>query len=218
MPRAYRPGFQRNCKKLDRPAIWWYQNSFSPARKDKMESDTQKRIILDSGQIASALKRISDEIIATHPQKKQLALVGIRTGGAFLAQRLQALLEEVTGNKIPTGIIDITLYRDDWTLMAPKPIVGKTDLNFLIDDMEIVLVDDVLFTGRTVRAALDALIDFGRPAKIELAVLADRGHRELPICANYVGLAVETSLDERVNVFPSELDVSDEVIIEGTSK
>jgi pyrimidine operon attenuation protein/uracil phosphoribosyltransferase len=116
---------------------------------------------------------------------------------------------------VPTGIIDITLYRDDWTLIANKPIVGKTDLNFKIDNMEIVLVDDVLFTGRTVRAALDALIDFGRPARIELAVLADRGHRELPICANYTGLTIETSLEERVNVYLTELELPDNVVVEG---
>jgi pyrimidine operon attenuation protein/uracil phosphoribosyltransferase len=180
-----------------------------------MESNTMHKVIMDSRQIASALSRMSEEIIASHPRKNRLRLVGIRTGGAFLAQRLQRLLEKAMGTQIPTGIIDITLYRDDWTLIAPKPIVGKTDLNFQIDDMDIVLVDDVLFTGRTVRAAMDAIMDFGRPARIELAVLADRGHRELPICANYIGLAIETSLKERVNVYLTELELPDELVVEG---
>lgn len=180
-----------------------------------MKSNAPQKTIMESAQVTSALLRISEEIIAAHPIKNRLALVGIRTGGAFLARRLQTMLEKKMEIPVPTGIIDITLYRDDWTMIANKPIVGKTDLSFQIDHMEIVLVDDVLFTGRTVRAAMDALMDFGRPARIELAVLADRGHRELPICANYTGITIETSLEERVNVYLTELELPDKVVVEG---
>ncbi|MBW1708638.1 MAG: bifunctional pyr operon transcriptional regulator/uracil phosphoribosyltransferase PyrR [Deltaproteobacteria bacterium] len=175
---------------------------------------TSKRTLMDAQQIAAALERMAREILASHAEVGKLCLVGIRTGGAFLAQRLQSLLEKESGYSIPTGIIDITLYRDDWTLIAAKPIVGKTALNFSIDDKHIILVDDVLFTGRTVRAALDALIDFGRPAKIELAVLVDRGQRELPICANYTGMTLQIGPQERINVYLSELEYQDEVAVE----
>jgi len=171
---------------------------------------------MDSGQVASALDRIAADILsANNSEVEDLVLVGIRTGGAFLSQRLSRILSEKSGFKVPNGVIDITLYRDDWTKISAKPIVGKTELNFSIDDKRVVLVDDVLFTGRTVRAAMDALIDFGRPAKIELAVLADRGHRELPICANYTGLTITTALSERVNVYFSEVGHQDEVAVEG---
>lgn len=174
-----------------------------------------RKTVLDAKGVESALADMADEIISAAPKPEDLVLVGIRTGGVFLARRLQALLEEKTGRVIPTGVIDINLYRDDWTRVAVKPIVGKTELSFSIDDKRLVLVDDVLFTGRTVRAAMDALMDFGRPAKIELAVLADRGRRELPICANYTGLSVETSPEQRINVYFSEMGKEDMVVIEG---
>lgn len=173
-----------------------------------------RKNILDADGVAVAMVRIAEEIIEVNPKVQNLVLVGIRTGGAYLAQRLQSLLEEKTQSKIPTGVIDINLYRDDWTRAASKPVVGKTELNFSIDDKRLVLVDDVLFTGRTVRAAMDALTDFGRPASIELAVLADRGHRELPICADFKGLIVETTLEERVNVYLSDLGAVDSVAVE----
>lgn len=179
-----------------------------------MMSLSSKRTILNAEGVSAALLRMAREILAAVPQVETLALVGIRTGGAYLAHRLQALLSELAGREIPTGVIDINLYRDDWTRVAPTPIVGQTELDFSIGNKHIVLVDDVLFTGRTVRAAMDALIDFGRPAKIELAVLADRGHRELPICANYTGVTVETRPEERVNVYLSELGPVDEVAVE----
>jgi len=172
-----------------------------------------KKTVLDAQGVQEALTRMA-EAIAAGPADNDLVLVGIRTGGAFLAQRLRKILEERLGRGIPLGVLDINLYRDDWTRAAPKPVVGKTELNFSINDKRIVLVDDVLFTGRTVRAALDALMDFGRPARIELAILVDRGHRELPICADYTGLSVETAREERVNVYFSELDQKDEVAIE----
>lgn len=179
-----------------------------------MSPSIQKKTVMNAEQVASALNRIAQETLAAHSNVENLALVGIRTGGAYLARRLQKLLSKKSGHEIPTGIIDITLYRDDWTLIAAKPIVGKTELDFSIDDKEIILVDDVLFTGRTVRAAMDALIDFGRPAKIELAVLADRGQRELPICPNYTGLTLQIGHQERVNVYLSELGHEDEVAVE----
>ena len=183
-----------------------------------MGASTEKRTVLDADGVAAALTHMADRIVDPSKKMENLGLVGIRTGGAFLAKRLQRLLEEKTGQAIPTGIVDITLYRDDWTRIAPKPILKKTELDFSIDNKRIMLVDDVLFTGRTVRAAMDALIDFGRPAKIELAVIVDRGHRELPICADYAGLTLETRLEERVNVYLSELGYADEVAVEMENK
>ncbi|MBW2091666.1 MAG: bifunctional pyr operon transcriptional regulator/uracil phosphoribosyltransferase PyrR [Deltaproteobacteria bacterium] len=180
-------------------------------------STSLKKTLMDAEQVAESLERIARETLTAHSETENLCLVGIRTGGAFLAKRLQKLLEQESGHPIPTGIIDITLYRDDWTLIAPKPIVGKTTLDFSIDDKLIVLVDDVLFTGRTVRAAMDALMDFGRPAKIELAVLVDRGQRELPICANYTGLSLKVSRQERINVYLAEAGYQDEVAVESQS-
>ncbi|MBU2551466.1 MAG: bifunctional pyr operon transcriptional regulator/uracil phosphoribosyltransferase PyrR [Proteobacteria bacterium] len=173
-----------------------------------------KKSVLDKDGVARALAGMADEILARDPRAAGLVLVGIRTGGVFLAQRLKALLEKRTGRNIPTGVIDINLYRDDWTRVAHKPIVGKTELNFSMDDRRVLLVDDVLFTGRTVRAAMDALMDFGRPARIELAVLVDRGHRELPICSDFKGLFVETIREQRVNVYFAEQGDPDEVAVE----
>lgn len=173
-----------------------------------------KKSIFNQHDISSAIDRIAGEIISAGSGVDNLVLVGIRTGGAFLAKRLQGVLEQKTAETVPTGVIDINLYRDDWTRIGPKPVVGKTELNFSIDDKRIVLVDDVLFTGRTVRSALNALTDFGRPAKIELAVLVDRGHRELPISADYKGLVVETTLTQRVNVYFHERGEADDVALE----
>ena len=173
-----------------------------------------KKTILDSLSVAKTLDRMAQEILSADQPADNLVLVGIRTGGAFLAARLRIILEKELGLSIPTGVIDINLYRDDWTRAAQKPVVGKTELNFSIDNKRLVLVDDVLFTGRTVRSALDALTDFGRPARIELFVLVDRGHRELPICPNYTGLTLTTTLSERVNVYFSEKGDQDEVAIE----
>ena len=173
-----------------------------------------KKTILNADGVKKTLERLADEIVKVHPLGGNLVLVGIRTGGMYLARRLQALLQDRLHTTIQTGIIDINLYRDDWTRVASKPVVGKTELNFSIDDRPVILVDDVLFTGRTVRAAMGALNDFGRPGRIELAVLADRGHRELPICANYTGLTVVTTREERVNVYFSDAGEEDEVTLE----
>jgi pyrimidine operon attenuation protein/uracil phosphoribosyltransferase len=180
-----------------------------------MISIKNETIIMTPPEVAAALKRIAGEILAAHRQEPSPCLVGIRTGGAFLARRLQKLMEDQTRAPVPTGIIDINLYRDDWTTISHKPIVGQTHLNFSIEDRIIVLVDDVLYTGRTVRAALDALMDFGRPARIELAVLADRGRRELPICPDYAGLVVESAPEERINVYLSEQGYEDVVTVAG---
>jgi len=141
-------------------------------------------------------------------------LIGIQTRGVYLAKRLQAKIKEIEGVEIPTGDMDITLYRDDWTRISHHPVVQATDILFSVDEKQIILVDDVLFTGRTTRAAMDAVIDFGRPDRIELAVLVDRGHRELPIQADYVGKIVETRRRETINVLLTEHDGKDKVVLE----
>jgi pyrimidine operon attenuation protein / uracil phosphoribosyltransferase len=143
-----------------------------------------------------------------------LVLVGIRTGGVFLAERLKRKISSIEEKEIPFGILDITLYRDDLSTSHRKPRLGKTDIPFSLDGKKVVLVDDVLFTGRTIRAAMDALIDFGRPKLIQLAVLIDRGHRELPIRADFVGKNLPSSLWQAVSVNLTEKDGKDEVVIE----
>jgi pyrimidine operon attenuation protein/uracil phosphoribosyltransferase len=145
-----------------------------------------------------------------------VALVGIRTRGVVIAQRLAQVLEQITHAPVRKGALDITLYRDDLMRHAvgPQPLVRKTEIPFSIDDQKILLVDDVLYTGRTIRAALDALIDFGRPKEIQLIVLVDRGHRELPIKADYVGKNVPTSIKESVHVRLTEIDGTDEVVVD----
>jgi len=171
---------------------------------------------LDALDIERIMKRMTLEIIETHKRIDKVVLIGIHTRGVYLAKRIQALINESEGVELPTGSVDINLYRDDWTRIGAQPIVRKSDISFNIDDMKIILVDDVLFTGRTVRAAMDALMDFGRPARIELAVFIDRGHRELPIHANYIGKTIKTSLKEAINVLVSELDDVDRVDIIST--
>jgi pyrimidine operon attenuation protein/uracil phosphoribosyltransferase len=168
---------------------------------------------MDAGRMARTLSRIAHEILERHPDTKRLALVGVRSRGVPLARRLARLIAEAAGAEPAVGALDISLYRDDFTSLAAQPITKGTDILFSIDGRTVVLVDDVLFTGRTVRAALDQLIDFGRPARIELAVLVDRGHRELPIRADYVGRALSTSRDEEVQVQVREEDGTDEVVL-----
>jgi pyrimidine operon attenuation protein / uracil phosphoribosyltransferase len=172
-----------------------------------------RRELLDEAGIARTLRRIAHEIAERHPRGEDLALVGIRTGGLVLAERLVRLLQSVEDVLVPLGAIDITLYRDDVFDGLPRPEVGPTELPFVLPGKTIVLVDDVLYTGRTIRAALDALVDYGRPRAVELAVLVDRGHRELPIQADYVGLKVETTRRESVRVSLSELGEQDRVIV-----
>ena len=173
-----------------------------------------KEIVQTEKEIEASLNRISEQLLNRHPQLVEVVLVGIRTGGVFLAERLKERILRRKGVNLPTGIIDINLYRDDWTRLSQTPQVRKTEIHFSIEDKHVLLVDDVLFTGRTIRAALDALLDLGRPRRIELAVLVDRGHRELPVCADYVGSFLETSKQDSINVELKELAGIDQVVIE----
>jgi pyrimidine operon attenuation protein/uracil phosphoribosyltransferase len=175
---------------------------------------TQKHIVLSAGEIGQTLDRMAEEILAARQNLDNLVVVGIRTGGAFLAQRLADRMARRVVKTFPVGVLDITLYRDDWTRINHKPLVGKTELPGSIDEQTVLLVDDVLFTGRTIRAALDALIDYGRPSRIELAVLVDRGGRELPIRPDFVGLILNLPAAQRVNVYLTEMGQKDEVAIE----
>jgi pyrimidine operon attenuation protein/uracil phosphoribosyltransferase len=174
----------------------------------------KERIVLDAEGIDRALTRIAYEILEKNKGVENLVLIGIRTGGVFLARRLSEKIARIEGAEIPMGILDITLYRDDLSKKRGKPMLGKTDIPFTLDDKKVVLIDDVLFTGRTVRAAMDELIDFGRPKLIQLAVLVDRGHRELPIRADFVGKNLPSSLWEAVSVRFTENQGVDEVVIE----
>lgn len=174
---------------------------------------TDSHQILDDGEMDRILNRMTHNILEVHNGAKCLALVGIHTRGVYLARRLHEKILAAEGVNVPTGEIDISFYRDDWTQVARHPRVQATNVVFSVDNCEIILVDDVLFTGRTIRAAMDALIDFGRPARIELAVLVDRGHRELPIQANFAGKYVETRRKETVNVMLREIDGRDAVWI-----
>jgi pyrimidine operon attenuation protein/uracil phosphoribosyltransferase len=173
-------------------------------------------VVMDGDRLARSLTRISHEIVERNRGIEDLALVGIRERGVPIARRIARQLLEITGRQVPTGALDITLYRDDLMRQAvgPQPLVRSTDIPFDLDDRVILLVDDVLYTGRTIRAALDALIDFGRPKAIQLVVLVDRGHRELPIKADYVGKNVPTSRRESVQVRLKEVDGHDEVVIQ----
>jgi len=173
----------------------------------------EKAKVMDAGQIDKALVRIAHEIAENNKDIGDLAIVGIRTRGALLAQRLAEKMRAIVKKDPPVGALDITLYRDDLTTVAEQPVVHKTEIDFDVHDKVIILVDDVLYTGRTIRCALDALIDFGRPKRIQLAVLVDRGHRELPIRADYAGKNIPTSQKETVQVKIKETDGVDEVVI-----
>jgi pyrimidine operon attenuation protein/uracil phosphoribosyltransferase len=174
-------------------------------------------IVMDSVRMGRTITRIAHEILERNRGVEELALVGIRTRGVPLARRLAREIAEIAQHEIPTGALDITLYRDDLMRHAvgAQPLVRSTDIPFSIDDKRILLADDVLYTGRTIRAALDALIEFGRPKVIQLVVLVDRGHRELPIKADYVGKNIPTSLSQSVQVHLAEIDGRDEVELEG---
>ena len=173
-------------------------------------------VVMDADRISRALTRIAHEIVERNRGVENVALVGVRSRGVPLARRVARALQDITGDQVPTGALDITLYRDDLMRHAvgPQPQVRRTEIPFSIDDRMIILVDDVLYTGRTTRAALDALIDFGRPRAIQLVALVDRGHRELPIKADYVGKNIPTSRHESVQVRLLELDGTDEVLIQ----
>jgi pyrimidine operon attenuation protein / uracil phosphoribosyltransferase len=174
----------------------------------------KKRVVMDADRIDRCITRIAYEILEKNKGVEELALIGIRTRGVYLAQRIQDKIFQIEGSKVPLGILDITLYRDDIGKRKGKPRLERTDVPFTLDNKKVVLVDDVLFTGRTIRAAMDALIDFGRPKRIQLAVLIDRGHRELPIRADFVGKDLPSSFWEAVSVHLKENDQKDEVIIE----
>ncbi len=172
--------------------------------------------VMDKEAVRRAVLRMAHEILEKNKGVEELALIGIRTRGVTLAERLKKAIKDIEGVDVPTGILDITLYRDDLTMVGAKPVVRETLIDFDISAKKIVLVDDVFYTGRTIRAALDALTDFGRPAMIQLAVLIDRGHRELPIRADFVGKNIPTSKGQDVRVILGESDAhEDEVIVEG---
>ncbi len=169
--------------------------------------------ILDAKKMSRALTRITHEILEKNPDVNSLAVIGILTRGAYLARRIVNLIEELEGVKVPLGYMDISLYRDDVHSKLDQPIVQRTDILFEVTDRNIILVDDVLFTGRTIRAALDHIVDFGRPRTIQLAVLVDRGHRELPFRADYIGVNIPTAREDRVVVEVVEKEGADRVYV-----
>lgn len=174
----------------------------------------RERVVVDGLAMGRALVRVAHEVVERNKGLSDLALIGIQTRGVHIAHRLAGKLREIEGAVLPVGELDITLYRDDLAGKVDPPNVGRTKMDFDIADKKVILVDDVLFTGRTIRAAMDELIDFGRPREIQLAVLIDRGHRELPIRANYVGKSLPTAPDEKVRVLLKEDGELDRVIIE----
>lgn len=174
----------------------------------------KKKTLLNDQDFKRIMTRISHEIIEKHRGTRNLALVGIQTRGDFLAKRLADQIQKIEAVTLPVGSMDINMYRDDWTKISHQPIVRPSKIPFSVDDMDIILVDDVLFTGRTIRAAMDALMDFGRPSRIELAILVDRGHRELPIQADYRGISIDTEHQDMINVLVTEHDHQDLVYIE----
>jgi pyrimidine operon attenuation protein/uracil phosphoribosyltransferase len=175
------------------------------------------RLVMDAQAIQRAVMRIAHEVLERNKSAEALALIGIRSRGEHIARRLQVALQAIEpgAGDVPSGAIDITLYRDDLDRGVQTPAVQATDVHFRIDGRHILLVEDVLFPGRTIRAEMDALVDFGRPRSIQLAVLVDRGHRELPIRADYVGKNLPTAVSERVSVRLAEADGVDEVVLEG---
>ena len=187
-----------------------------------LPAQTSPRTLLDEQAIAKSLSRIAHEIVEANPELDRVALVGIHTRGVPLAQRLRRLIQEFTGMEVELGSLDITFYRDDVQVRAgeaprhPQPLVRATRLDFPVAGQTVVLVDDVLYTGRTIRAAIDALFDYGRPARVQLACLADRGHRELPIRPDYVGKNLPTSRNERIQVQLVEVDEVDQVLLVST--
>ncbi len=172
-----------------------------------------KKVIMAARDIDRSLDRLSLEILERNHGTENLAVIGIHTGGVFLAERIRSKMADCEHTELLAGSLDITLYRDDWSLISQNPIVKKTDIGFLVENKKIVLVDDVIFTGRTIRAAMDAIMDYGRPDSIQLAVLIDRGGRELPVQPDYVGMTVGAGSHERVDVLLREKIGRDEVVI-----
>src|SRR3989338_10603135 len=172
------------------------------------------KLILDAPSVERSVIRIAHEIVEKNKSTQGLCLVGIQRRGVILAKRLQETIKEISGAEVPICVLDINLYRDDLTKVFEQPVIHKTEINFDLDNKIVVLVDDVLYTGRTIRCAMDALVDFGRPKCIQLAVLIDRGHRELPIRADFVGKNIPTSDDESVRVYLMETDGKEEVVVQ----
>jgi pyrimidine operon attenuation protein/uracil phosphoribosyltransferase len=186
---------------------------YHPVRGEVFLKKIRKAVVMDKSQLRRTVTRIAHEIVERNRGTGDIILVGIRKRGVPLAERIAEAIEDFEGSSVPVGALDITLYRDDLQMISTNPLVGKTEINEDISDRVVVLVDDVLFTGRTVRAALDELTDFGRPKAIQLAVLIDRGHREYPIRADFVGKNVPTSSNETVVVLLSETDGEEQVIL-----
>ena len=169
--------------------------------------------ILGSEDIRRTLYRLTHQVLEKNPNIKELVVIGVQTRGVYLAKRVQSLIKDLEGIDVPLGVLDITLYRDDLTAIGPKPLVKETRIGFDLSDKTVILIDDVLFTGRTARAALDEIMDFGRPKSIQFLVLIDRGYRELPIRADFVGKNIPTSREELIEVKLKEIDGNDEVIV-----
>lgn len=174
----------------------------------------KKRVLMQAADIDIALQRMCLQILEKNSEPEKIALVGIHTCGVYLGKRIHALLSEKVDFEIAYGSLDINLYRDDWSLMTQNPVVKTTDISFDVDNAAIILVDDVIFSGRTIRAAMDAIFDYGRPATVQLATLIDRGERELPIQPDYVGLTTEIQPNEHINVLVGDGDVCTEVVVE----
>ncbi len=182
-------------------------------RPNDTAAKDERKLLMTAGEVDLALSRIAAEIVEKQSPHGEFAFIGIRRRGVYLADRLCSKVGTILNRPVPKGILDITLYRDDLTTVGPRPMLRETSIDFNIADLSLVLVDDVLYTGRTIRAALDGLVDFGRPKRVQLAVLIDRGHRELPIQADYVGKHVQTADDEIVEVRMLEVDGEERVVL-----
>jgi pyrimidine operon attenuation protein/uracil phosphoribosyltransferase len=177
----------------------------------------KKKVIMSSQDIERALDRIALQILERNLRLEDLVIVGIHTGGVFLADRIHRIIKEREKKNLPAGSLDITLYRDDWSRVTQNPVVKKTDISFEVEGKTMILVDDVLYTGRTIRAALDAIMDFGRPSSIQLAVLIDRGGRELPIQPDYTGMEIKVDINQHIHVLLLEDAGTDEVVLDYSS-
>jgi pyrimidine operon attenuation protein/uracil phosphoribosyltransferase len=182
-------------------------------KKECVMPEKVKARIMDEKKMKRTISRISMEILERNRDTEKLALIGIQTKGVYVAKRIKGLIRELEEVDLPLGILDITLFRDDLHKQEQRPLIQKTEISFSVEDKDIVLIDDVIFTGRTIRAAMDSIFELGRPSSIQLAVFIDRGHRELPICPDFKGKYLPTSRRERVNVMLSEMEEKDQVLI-----
>jgi len=207
---------EASAKKTDAKKAPAAKKPAAPPKKKTSPKAPSNRsaVLLDAAGVTNAIKRLHDGIVGEFSTPNNMLLLGIRTRGVLIAERLRTLLEATYGKAVPTGILDITFYRDDLSRLGPNPTVRGSDLPFGIHDAIVILVDDVLYTGRTIRAAMDELSDFGRPAYVRLATLVDRGLREYPIHADYCGLRIETRPVHHVSVMLEETDDTDQVLLE----